>query len=56
MAAEIRLLNFLHGSGSTILVPGFDYDTRLCFWNRGREQVGRTELVGSPPCSALLWW
>ena len=27
LAAHIRLLNSLHGSGSTILIPGFDYDS-----------------------------
>ena len=25
-----RLLNSLHGSGSTILIPGFDYDSCVC--------------------------
>ena len=27
IAADIRLLNSVHGSGSTILIPGFDYDS-----------------------------
>ena len=26
IVADIRLLNSLHGVGSTILIPGFDYD------------------------------
>ena len=27
IVADIRLLSSLHGSGSTIFVPGFDYDS-----------------------------
>ena len=44
MVAGIRLLNSLHGSGSTVLIPGFDCDsngTQQSGFPRGAFQVPR---------------
>ena len=37
IAADLRLLGSLHGSGSTILIPGFDYDS-CAFWPELRSE------------------
>ena len=50
MGAEIRLLNSLHGSGYTSLVPGFDCDlSELILW--ADEKTSAPVLDGfEEPC------
>ena len=40
LAADIRLLYSLHGSGSIMLIPGFDYDSDAPLRVAGQDEDG----------------
>ena len=53
IVADIRLLNSLHGSGSTILTPSFDSDSSILgLW--GAEASARLQGVALPEHDAVL--